>query len=114
MNLDELISQVQEISSDPVVTQLAEYLGKWKLDDKTAEDLNTSTERFIGNSWIKCAAEHKRVYELWAEFRDQAIKGIGKAVKVEKTGNGGKIADEECCGNGRGEKGNAKKSYGQG
>ena len=87
MNLYErnkLFESRRAISSDPVVTRLAEYLSKWKQDDKTAEELSSGTERFLGNSWIQNAEAHRQVYELWAEFRDHNIKGIGGMTMNER------------------------------
>lgn len=77
MELDELITEIGKISSDPVVMKLLDQLSSWKNDERDAKELETSIERFIGNSWIASSTEHEKIYRLWSQFRDDAIHGIG-------------------------------------
>jgi len=84
MNLDALIRQIREISSDKVVQQLGDLLLDWKADDRTAEELRESVERYFGTAWIERDADHSRAYGLWSPFRDDAIAGIGGMTMNER------------------------------
>lgn len=57
--------------------KLAVLLSTWKDDETNAEELEITVERFIGNIWIDSEIEHKKIYGLWSQFRDEAIHGIG-------------------------------------
>ena len=74
--MDELIQKFREISADKIVQRLADLLLEWKTNDSTAKELRDDVERFIGNSWIKNAADHAMAYELWSAFRDDVIGTI--------------------------------------
>ncbi len=75
MTLGELIPAIRKASSDPVVAQLVQFIGDWRSDARSTEDLRQSVERFIGNSWIASTREHEAVYALWSDFRDGCILG---------------------------------------
>ena len=68
MNLDELAQKVSKVSSERVVQDLSRFLIEWKSNDETVEELNT---------WIEIDEEHEKIYQMWSEFRDEAISGIG-------------------------------------
>ncbi|MEX8501915.1 MAG: hypothetical protein AB3X41_02575 [Leptothrix ochracea] len=76
MNLDELVSAIKQTSSDSVALKLATLLSSWKDDERDANELETTIERFIGNTWIVSKTEHEQIYSLWSQFRDDAMHGI--------------------------------------
>lgn len=76
MDLDALVAAISRTSSNPVVLKLVVLLSTWKDDERNAEELEVTVERFIGNTWIDSEIEHKKVYGLWSHFRDEAIHGI--------------------------------------
>ena len=84
MNLDELANYLSAGFSDPVVQQLAAVLLDWKADTSTAQDLRESVERYIGNTSIRREEDHKKVYDTWSSFRDNAIDGIGGLTMNER------------------------------
>ena len=84
MILGELIPALREASSDPVVIRLIKLLEDWRADTSTTEDLRQSVERYIGNSWIASDQDHKKVYSLWAAFRDECIAGRGGMTMNER------------------------------
>jgi hypothetical protein len=75
MTLGELVPALRNASSDKEVRRLTELLEEWRAGAETAEELRESVERFIGNSWIASDEEHKLVYRLWSQFRDECIAG---------------------------------------
>jgi hypothetical protein len=77
VNLDELATAMKEISSDPVVLKLSDLVSAWKDDESDPKELESTVERYIGNTWITNTAEHKEIYNIWSQFRDDAIRGIG-------------------------------------
>ena len=97
MNIDDLISSCKNVSHDPVVSRLTELLTLWKLDDRTVDQLRDHIERFIGNTWIQDRDEHNQVYELWTEFRDANIRGIGGMTMNERLYAFGLIERFDTC-----------------
>lgn len=75
MTLRELVTALQEASSDQAVRGLVEVLEGWRTDPSTADELYLSVERYIGNSWIASEANHKTVYSLWSDFRNRCVAG---------------------------------------
>jgi hypothetical protein len=84
MNLDELVSAIKQTSSDSVALKLATLLSSWKDDERDANELETTVERFIGNTWIDSKTEHEKIYSLWFQFRDDAMHGIGGMTMNER------------------------------
>lgn len=77
MDLDALVTAIRQTSSDPVVLKLAALLSTWKDDERDAKELETTVERFIGNTWIGSEIEHENICSLWSRFRDDTMHGIG-------------------------------------
>lgn len=84
MNLDELSKNIRAISRESVVQKLADILIEWKSNEKTAEDLHNTIERYIGNTWIEKEEDHNKIYKLWEQFLNQEIKGIGGMTMNER------------------------------
>ena len=84
MNLDELSLEISKVSPEKVVQELSRHLIEWKNNDETAEELKNGIERFIGNSWIEKDEDHKIIYKLWSNFRDESITGIGGMTMNER------------------------------
>ena len=84
MNLDELIQEIRNTSSDPAVQRVADYLIAWKDTSDTAQDLAEAIERVIGNSWISSDKTHERVYSLWSAFRKNCIEAISGMTMNER------------------------------
>jgi hypothetical protein len=84
MNLDELIKNIRKVSKKDVVQKLADHISDWKSDEKNAVDLRESVERFLGNTWIEKRSDFDKVYEMWTEFRNAAIDGIGGMTMNER------------------------------
>ena len=84
MDLNELVTAIRRTSSDPAALKLAALFSYWKDDGVDAKELETTVERLIGNTWIDCKIEHKRIYGLWSQFRDDAIHGIGGMTMNER------------------------------
>jgi hypothetical protein len=99
MNLDELAQKIREVSDEKVVQGLADLLVAWKEDQRTAEQLRESVERYIGNSWIEKDADHSKVYQMWSLFRDQAILGIDGMTMNERLHWFGLVGRYDACRN---------------
>ncbi len=84
MNLDELATAMKKTSGDPVALKLSDLVSAWKDDESNAKELESTVERYIGNSWISNTAEHKEIYSLWSQFRNDAIHGIGGMTMNER------------------------------
>jgi hypothetical protein len=84
MNLDELVYAIKQTSSDSVALKLATLLSSWKDDERDANELETTIERFLGNAWIDSKTEHEKIYGLWSQFRDDAMHGIGSMTMNER------------------------------
>jgi hypothetical protein len=84
MSLDALVAAIGRTSSDPVALKLAVLLSTWKDDKMSTEELEVTVERFIGNAWINNEVEHKKIYGLWSQFKDEAIHGIGGMTMNER------------------------------
>lgn len=84
MNLDELVSAIKQTSSDSVALRVATLLSSWKDDERDANELETTIEHFIGNTWIDSKTEHEKIYSLWSQFRDEAMHGIGGMTMNER------------------------------
>ncbi len=84
MELDELVNAIRQTSSDAVALKLAAVLSSWKDDKSDAKELETTVERFIGNTWIDSKTEHEKIYSLWSQFRDDAMHGIGGMTMNER------------------------------
>jgi len=76
MNYDEYINELNKYSDDKAVSKLAQLLDDWKSDNKTVMDLAETTERYFGNCWIDNEDIHSKLYQLWSDFRKEAIEGI--------------------------------------
>jgi hypothetical protein len=76
MDLDELVTAIRQTASDPVAFKLATLLSTWKDDERDAKELETTVERFIGNTWIDSKIEHENTCSLWTQFRDGVMHGI--------------------------------------
>jgi phosphoribosylformylglycinamidine (FGAM) synthase PurS component len=79
-----LVSAIKQTSSDLVALKLAALLSSWKDDETDAQELETTVERFIGNTWIDSKTEHEKIYSLWSQFRDDAMHGIGGMTMNER------------------------------
>lgn len=84
MNLDELATAMRKTASDPTVMKLSDLLAAWKDNDSDARELESTVERYIGNTWIAGTAEHEEIYGLWSRFRNDAIRGIGGMTMDER------------------------------
>lgn len=84
MNLDDLATAIRQTSSDPVALKLSDLLSGWKDDKADAKELESTVERYVGNTWIASTAEHEKIYSLWSEFRDDAIHEIGGMTMNER------------------------------
>ena len=84
MNLDDLISAIEQTSSDSAALRLAALLSSWKDDETDTKALETTVERFIGNTRIDSKTEHKKIYSLWSQFRDDVMHGIGGMTMNER------------------------------
>ncbi len=76
MNIDELTKNIRKVSSEKNVQELADFIQKWKYDEKNAVELRENVERYLGNAWIEKKADFDIVYGMWSDFRDSAINGI--------------------------------------
>jgi len=97
MNLDELAEAIRNVSSEEVVQKLSRLMVEWKNNVETAEDLKERIERYIGNTWIESHEDHKKVYELWTSFRDEAISGIGGMTMNERLHQFGLFERFDAC-----------------
>jgi hypothetical protein len=97
MNVDELADAIRKVSSEEVVQKLSRFMVEWKNNDETAEDLKERIERYIGNTWIERNEDHKKVYQLWASFRDEAISGIGGMTMNERLYQFGLFERFDAC-----------------
>ena len=84
MNLDELSKNIRKVSKEEVVQKLADNIQDWKTDERNAVELRDNVERFLGNTWIEKPTDFDKVYELWTEFRNSAIDGIGGMTMNER------------------------------
>jgi hypothetical protein len=84
VDLDELATAMKKTSSDPVALKLSGLISAWKDDWSNVKELESTVERCIGNTWIANTAEHKEIYSLWSQFRDDAIHGIGGMAMNER------------------------------
>jgi hypothetical protein len=78
------VTAIRQTSSDQVAFKLAALLSTWKDDERDVKELETTVERFIGNTWIYSKTEHDKIYSLWSQFRDDAIRGIGGMTMNER------------------------------
>jgi hypothetical protein len=65
-----------KVSSEKVVQDLSKLLVEWKENEETADQLQQSIERYLGNTWIEKDEIHSKIYRMWSSFRDEAIAGI--------------------------------------
>ena len=84
MNLDELIKNIRNVSKEDVVQKLADYLQDWKTGEKNVIDLSAGVERFLGNVWIEKDEDFEKINEMWSNFKDTAIGGIGGMTMNER------------------------------
>ena len=84
MNLDELTKNIRKVSKEETVQKLADNLQGWKTDYRNAVELRDNVERFLGNTWIEKQTDFDKVYEMWSEFRNSAIDGIGGMTMNER------------------------------
>lgn len=73
MDLDDLATEIEIISSEPGVQRLADYLRKWKTDNSTVAELASLVEHYLGNTWLSTDAVHSKVYSLWSSFKIEVI-----------------------------------------
>lgn len=76
MNLDELAQTFGKISNENPLQDLAQWIAVWKSGNESVRDLEEMVERFFGNTWLRSEAEHSKAYDLWREFKHDAIDGI--------------------------------------
>ena len=84
MNIDELARAIRFVSNGQNVQRIADCLLEWKQNEETANDLNETIERLLGNSWIKKDKDYDKIYRLWNSFRNEAITGIGGMTMNER------------------------------
>ena len=84
MNLDELIISIRKVSKEEIVQKLADHIQEWKTDERNAVELRNNVERFLGNTWIEKQTDFHKVYEMWTDFRNSAIDGIGGMTMNER------------------------------
>ena len=84
MNIDKLADAIRHVSKEKIVQRLADLLMEWKHNQDTVEDLRTTVERYIGNSWVEQDEDHARIYRMWSSFRDKAIAGIAGMTMNER------------------------------
>ena len=84
MNYDEYIEEIEKYSSDEVVARLVSHLNNWKPGDTNVMELADSIERFFGNSWISNEETHRHLYQLWSNFKSEAIINIGGLTMNER------------------------------
>jgi hypothetical protein len=77
MNLDELTKSIKSSTSDKLADDLAYWIEEWKQDDRTVEQLVRMVEKFFGNVWFEKEEDNKTCYNLWKEFRENRIEGLG-------------------------------------
>ena len=84
MTLDELVQELQGISGDRPVRDLARHIAEWKSDDRNIGALESMVERFFGNVWIPDERDHARACRLWAAFRDGTLRAVGGMTMNER------------------------------
>lgn len=84
MNLDELVKNIQKVSDEEIVQDLANYLINWKNNNSTTENLKYGVEKFISNIWVEKTEEHNKIYKMWSTFRDDAIQKINGMTMNER------------------------------
>jgi len=97
MSFDELIAELERISSDPTIQRLASTVRRWKSNDSTVSELRLDIERFLGHSWIEEGDEHAKAYSLWSRFRDQEIDRIGGMTMNERLYSFGLFDRFDAC-----------------
>ena len=76
MNIDELIVNLTSISNIKFVHELNKWIIDWKSSSKDVNGLKDMVEKFYGNSWIDDQDVFQKLYELWTNFKLEAIDGI--------------------------------------
>ena len=99
MTIDELAQEIRSVSKEDQVQRPADILYEWKRNDQTVKELGGTIERYIGHSWIADKDDHKRIYELWSNFRDNAISGIGGMTMNERLYWFGLFDEFDACQN---------------
>jgi len=84
MILEEFIVTLRSFSSDPLVAQLLAEVECWKKNNRTAENLKQTVERFLGNSWIQNEQVYQKIWNAWVAFEIQCIKGMGGMTMNER------------------------------
>jgi hypothetical protein len=97
MNLDELAKEITRISPEYIVQELSRILLEWKEKDHTAQELNDDVEHYLGHTWITSNYDHRKIYKLWASFRDEAISSIGGMTMNERLYHFGLVERFEAC-----------------
>ncbi len=84
LNLDELIISLRKISPIEEIQGLATRIRQWKADESDAMELRDLVERYLGNICIDDESLFNNIYNLWSNFRNNAIDGIGGMTMNER------------------------------
>lgn len=84
MNIDDLTSAIECISTTQDVKGLVSILRNWKRNDENVVTLEKSVERYIGHVWFESDLVHNKIYSLWTRFRDEAIHSSGGMTMNER------------------------------
>lgn len=76
MNLDDLATEIANISPDRNGRGFATALLNWKADSTDVNALAVLGDRYIGHTWFETDAMHDAIYRLWSGFRNEAISNI--------------------------------------
>jgi len=85
MTLDELISEIENLTSDDSVQDILLCLKEWKDNHKTVLELDNTIEKFRDFSWPK-ESEHAllKVLQLLYNFQSENIANIGGMTMNER------------------------------
>jgi len=76
MNLDELATEIGNVTADKAAEDLSIHLMLWKDRDETADELKVVIERYLANARFDNNEDYEKIYSIWSSFRDEAIIGI--------------------------------------
>ena len=77
VNLDQLADDIVKSANEKLADDLKHWIGLWKKDDKTVEELVNMVEKWLGNVWFKEQADQQKCYNLWKSFREKVIERLG-------------------------------------
>ncbi|MCL2156261.1 MAG: hypothetical protein FWH53_11395 [Leptospirales bacterium] len=85
MNLDEFISEIENLTNDDSIHDLLWLLKEWKNNNKTVLELENTIEKFIDSFWPK-ENEHEllKILQLLNDFKNENIKNIGGMTMNER------------------------------